>query len=163
MPTQLAKFLRDTIATELPHLERITDEAASIRPAGPETWSPKQELGHLIDSASNNHIRFVRAALEPELTGPGYAQSDWVELHGYQQKSWLSTVRFWHSYNTFLADLVERIPAAKLLTICKIGSYEPATLRFVIEDYVLHLQHHIDHLLQRAAVTQYPSARAMAK
>jgi hypothetical protein len=72
-------------------------------------------------------------------------------------------VRFWHSYNTFLAELLERIPEEKLVTICKIGSYEPATLAFVIEDYVLHLQHHVDHLLQRAAITTYPSAGAMAK
>jgi hypothetical protein len=163
MPKHQAKLLLDTITRELPHLEAITEEAASIHPAGPDSWSPKQELGHLIDSAANNHIRFVRATLEPEITGPGYQQNGWVDVHGYQQQPWLSIVSFWHSYNTFLVTLLERIPDEKLVTICKIGSYEPATLGFIIEDYVLHLQHHVDHLLQRAAITTYPSAGAMAK
>ena len=45
---------------------------------GPDSWSPRQELGHLIDSAANNHIRFVRAATEPEFSGPGYRVINFV-------------------------------------------------------------------------------------
>lgn len=163
MPNALSKFLSDTIAKELPNLEALSEDIASAKPGGAGTWSAKQELGHLIDSAANNHIRFVRAALEPEITGLPYAQEGWVDIHGYQNKPWLSTVRFWHSYNTFLADLIDRIPEQKLLTICRIGTSEPVTLQFLIEDYVLHMQHHLDHLLHRAAITQYPSAGTMAK
>ena len=163
MPSQLAALLRDTIAKELPQLQALSEEAASVKPRGPESWSAKEELGHLIDSAANNHLRFVQATLQPEMSGPGYAQNPWVEVHGYQDKPWLSTVSFWHSYNTFVADLIERIPEPKLLTMCRIGTYEPATLGFVIEDYVVHLQHHVDHLLQRAAITQYPTAGSLPK
>ena len=158
MARHLAQLLRDTVEGELPLLAQLSDEAAGIQPHGSGSWSPKQELGHLIDSAANNHLRFVNAALEPSYSGPGYAQNGWVELHGYQERSWFETVGFWHSYNVFLADLIERIPENKLDTICAIGSYEPATLGHVIEDYVLHIQHHIDHLLKREAVTGYPSA-----
>jgi len=163
MPSQLASTLRNAIATERTHLQAMSETDASVKPGGRDSWSPKQELGHLIDSAANNHIRFVRAALEPSFVGPSYAQNDWVAVHGYQDKPWAATVAFWHSYNTFLAELIERIPDEKLSTICSIGSSEPATLGFVIEDYVLHLQHHIDHLLRRAAVTQYPSAVPAAR
>lgn len=155
MAQALAALLRTTIARELPELLKLTDEAASIKLSGADSWSPKQELGHLIDSASNNHVRFVNASLHDSFTGPGYPQNGWVDLHGYQEKTWSSIVFFWHAYNAFLTDLLERIPEEKLNTICAIGTDEPASLAFVIEDYVLHMQHHIDHLLQRAAVTRY--------
>lgn len=46
-------------------------------------WSRKEILGHLIDSALNNHQRFVRAALESRYEGPAYAQTGWVNMHGY--------------------------------------------------------------------------------
>jgi len=161
MARRLAQLLRDTVERELPLLAQLSEEAAGIQPNGSDSWSPKQELGHLIDSAANNHLRFVNATLQPSYSGPGYAQNGWVELHGYQEKSWFETVGFWHSYNLFLTDLIERIPENKLDTVCMIGSYEPATLGFVIEDYVLHMQHHIDHLMQRPAVTKYPSAAAV--
>ena len=163
MPNPLADLLRDTLAKELPHLTGLSEAAASARPSGPASWSPKQELGHLIDSAANNHTRFVRASLETEMAGPSYAQNGWVDIHGYQDKPWTTTVFFWHTYNVFLADLIARIPEEKLTNTCTIGSTEPCTLRFLIEDYVLHMQHHIDHLLHRAAVTQYPAAGTMAK
>ena len=84
--------LEQTIEREYPILLAMTAERAAVHPAGAESWSPKQELGHLIDSAANNHIRFVRAALEPEFRGPGYAQNDWVDLHGYQEMPWQSIV-----------------------------------------------------------------------
>src|SRR4051794_40131837 len=162
MALELANLLRATITRELPFLRRMDDATAARHPNGTESWSPKQELGHLIDSAANNHVRFVNATLQPDYQGPGYAQNGWVELHGYQDRPWADTVGFWQAYNSFLADLIARIPEAELDTICAIGSYEPASLGFVIEDYVLHMQHHIDHLLQRAAITQYPSAAGVS-
>lgn len=163
MPRQLANLLRDTLAKELPNLSALSEATASTKPSGPDSWSPKQELGHLIDSAANNHLRFVGAALQPEFTGPTYAQNSWVDLHAYHDKPWTTTLFFWHAYNTFLVDLITRIPEETLPHTCTIGSSEPCSLRFLIEDYVLHLQHHLDHLLQRAAITQYPSAGTIAK
>ena len=150
--------LEQTIEREYPILCAMTEEQAVVHPAGAESWSPKQELGHLIDSAANNHIRFVRAAIEPEYRGPGYAQNDWVDLHGYQEMPWQSIVDFWFQYNQFLARLIARIPESSMKTLCFIGSGAPVTLAFVIEDYVLHMQHHVDHMLGRERITAYPSA-----
>lgn len=158
MPRQLADLLRATLAHELPHLSALSEIAASEKPNGPDSWSPKQELGHLIDSAANNHLRFVGASLNSGYTGEPYAQNGWVDLHGYQDKPWTTTVFFWHAYNTFLADVISRIPEEKLNNICNIGKSEPCTLRFLIGDYVVHMQHHIDHLLGRDTVTHYPPA-----
>ncbi len=124
---------------------------------GPK-WSRKEELGHLIDSASNNHLRFVRAALEPQYSGPGYDQDAGVRLHGYQDLPWTDLLELWRRYNLLLSELIARIPAAKLITPCTVGGNAPMTLAFLIEDYVLHLRHHVDHILRREIVTQYPAA-----
>jgi hypothetical protein len=71
---------------------------------------------------------------------------------------WQSITHFWFAYNTFLAGLVGRIPQDRLETLCYIGQNKPVTLRFVIEDYILHMQHHLDQLLGREIITQYPGA-----
>ena len=97
------------------------------------------------------------AALQPELRGPGYEQDNWVRLHGYNELPWATLVGFWHDYNELLAHLVRRIPAEKMETPCTIGSGATVTLRFVIEDYILHMQHHLDHILRREIITPYPS------
>jgi hypothetical protein len=162
MPSDLARLLRQTVESELPFLNKLSEAESAIKPDGPVSWSPKEELGHLIDSAVNNHGRFVRAALEPEYRGPGYAQDNWVNLHAYQQMTWSYIVDFWGQYNYFIAGLVEHIPQETLGTNCHIGSNSPVTLSFLIDDYVLHMRHHIDHLLQREEITVYPRVTAPA-
>ncbi len=157
MAQDLSTFLAETIERELPSLRTLTEERASMARA-PGKWSAKEELGHLIDSAANNHIRFVRAAIEAEFRGPGYSQNDWVRLHGYSNMQWETIINFWFQYNTFLVGLVDRIPEDRLETLCFIGTSPAVTLRFVIEDYILHMQHHIDLLLGRELITQYPGA-----
>lgn len=149
-------MLREVIGRELPNLETLTDELALL-PGRPGGWSPKEELGHLIDSAANNHIRFVLATINTEFRGPGYAQDKWVEAHGYKDLPWSMLVGFWHQYNVLLAHLIERIPEGHLDNRCVIG-WGVVSLRFVIEDYVLHMQHHLDHILSRDEITQYPGA-----
>ncbi|MEP7363793.1 MAG: DinB family protein [Acidobacteriota bacterium] len=156
MAAKLAQYLRDTVNREFPILYAVPDEIASAPSAVPGAWNLKQELGHLLDSAANNHQRFVRATLHGPYEGPGYAQDDWVRLHAYEALPWLTLVDLWVHYNLFLAHLIDRIPDEALETPCHIGTYEPNTLGFVIDDYVLHMQHHIDHLLAREVVTKYP-------
>jgi DinB superfamily len=155
--TTLSAFLRETIDRELPHLQRLTDEAAAQNDGRPGSWTRKQELGHLIDSAANNHMRIARAAIDGEFRGPGYAQDIWVEIHGYRDMPWRSLIELWYQYNAMLAQLVTRISETQMENQCVIGN-NAVTLRFVIEDYVLHMQHHLDHVLARETITAYPGA-----
>jgi hypothetical protein len=157
MTRDLSTSLERLIQEELPSLERVSDLHAGIRPGGDSTWSPKEEMGHLIDSATNNHARFVRALIEPEFHGPTYAQNDWVTAHGYQEMPWLTIVEFWYRYNNFIAALLARIPENKLQTLCFVGSDKGVSLEFLLADYVLHMQHHVDHILGRERVTAYPA------
>jgi DinB superfamily len=154
MPLELSQLLQRAVESETAHLRTVTESEAALKTS--TGWSRKEELGHLIDSASNNHLRFVRAALEPEFRGPSYDQNGSVKLHGYQELLWPDLVEFWRSYNSILAQVIARIPQDKLQTICRVGNDAPVTLQFVIEDYVAHMQHHLDHILRRETVTQYP-------
>lgn len=155
MAVELSLELAQVIEREVPNLRKLTDEIAAI-PRGPGKWSPKEELGHLVDSAANNHMRFVRCALEPEFRGHGYAQEAWVQLHGYQRMPWSTIVDFWFQYNSLLAVLVENIPDDRLERLCFIGEHPAVTLKFLIEDYIVHMRYHIDLLLRRDVVTVYP-------
>jgi hypothetical protein len=155
MATDLAALLQQTIDTELIHLRRLTDEQAAQRPEN-RGWSPKQELGHLIDSSVNNHVRFVLGATQPAMQGPTYAQDAWVDLLGYAEMPWDGIIDQWYQRNRLLVWLIGRIPGGKLQTLCTVGCSAPVTLRFLIEDYILHMQHHIDQLLCREFITEYP-------
>jgi|SRR5450755_4135106 DinB superfamily len=157
MPNDLALTLQETVERESAQLSRLTEADAAVKGSSP-VWSKKEELGHLIDSAANNHVRFVRASLEPEFRGPTYQQNGWVDRHGYNEMPWKDIVEFWRRYNAILAAVVRRIPEDRMQTPCVIGDSAPVTLRFLIEDYVLHMQHHLDHILRRDKLTQYPGA-----
>ena len=154
----LADLLERTLAAELPLLRAVPDGPATSRPNRPsgKGWSMREELGHLVDSAVNNHNRFVRAALEPAYAGPGYAENPWVDVHRYAERPWPTLVGEWHAHNTILVPLVRNIPDAKLATPCTIGAGPPVSLGFLIDEYVLHMRHHLDQILGRQPVTKYP-------
>ena len=94
---------------------------AGRRPAA-ETWSPKEVLGHLIDSAANNHQRFVRAQETDALRLPGYEQNHWVRSQGYNDAEWTHLVALWTHFNLHLADVIARIPADRYSVPCTIGA-----------------------------------------
>jgi len=121
-------------------------EAESNKPVLSGGWSRKQVLGHLIDSASNNHQRFVRAALQTALDFPGYDQDGCVRVQAVEEADWTLLVSLWAGYNRYLAHVIAHLPVSKLETLCRIGSDEPVTLRFLAEDYLRHLLHHLGQI-----------------
>ena len=138
---ELASLVDSTEAS----LRKISeaDSGVPIRTGG---WSRKQVLGHLIDSASNNHQRFVRAALQGSLEFPGYDQEGCVRVQAVQEMPWPSLIALWASYNRYLAHIVANLPESALQTKCRIGSSEAVTLQFLAEDYVVHLVHHLQQM-----------------
>jgi hypothetical protein len=109
-------------------------------------WSAKQVIGHLIDSASNNHQRFVRAMIQPSLEIPGYDQDGCVRVEAPQRADWDMLVSLWAAYNVYLAHVIAQIPESKLATLCKIGTDEPVTLEFLARDYLAHMVHHLKQI-----------------
>jgi len=143
---QTGEELDSLVKATLPKLEAIA-EAESLATRGPETWSRKQILGHLIDSGLNNVQRFIRAPQEARFVFPGYEQQLWVDRGGYQERSWASLVQLWGYLNFHIAQVIIRIPPDAADVPCVIGTDEAVTLAFVVEDYVRHLRHHLDQVL----------------
>jgi len=145
-PTErIASELKQVVDTAALRLRTLAEADVTAFPS-PGEWSRKEILGHLIDSAANNHHRFVRAQQAEELAFPGYEQDDWVRLQGYSSAPWASLVELWRWYNHHLAHVIAHIPDDRLETICGIGSYEPVPLRYLVEDYLVHLRHHVRQL-----------------
>ncbi|MGA2274346.1 MAG: DinB family protein [Bryobacteraceae bacterium] len=146
--------LQAVIAEAEPRLRAIADRASGAAPADPEGWSKKQELGHLADSAINNRVRIIKAALEGEFTGPSYDGVGWVNMGGYATAPWQDVIGLWKSLNQSLAAVLDAVPAERLTAQCRIGDDSPVTLEFLIDDYIVHMQHHLDHIFS----SQHPAA-----
>lgn len=147
MARELGKRFSEAIQEHASKLRAIAEQQASTRAGGGEGWSRKQELGHLIDSATNNRVRFIVAALTGNYAGPTYDGNGWVDFGGYADSSWPDLVELWTRQNRALAHVVERIPDEVLNTRCKIGENEPVSLEFLIIDYLNHMQQHLRHIL----------------
>jgi hypothetical protein len=126
------------------HLRQVSEEESG-RSALTGGWSRKQVLGHLIESASNNHQRFVRAALADALEFPAYDTGS-VRIQAAESAAWTMLVDLWTSYNRFLVHVIRHLPASKLEVVCRIGSNAPVSLRYLAADYVTHLVHHLDRI-----------------
>lgn len=142
---EVSTTLLSLVAAAEPRLHEIS-ESESIQPILPGGWSRKQIIGHLIDSASNNHQRFVRAALQTSLEFPGYDQNGSVRVQAVQQADWQLLVALWAAYNRYLAHVIAQLPDSKLETVCRIGSGNAVTLGFLASDYLTHLIHHLSQL-----------------
>ena len=142
----IASNLGRTVAQAKPLLLKLDNADTSARPSE-NKWAKKEILGHLLDSASNNHQRFVRAALQGSLTFPGYDQNALVDLQNYAEIDWNFLVDFWATYNRFLAHVIGQLPEQAATVTCDIGNNPSATLACIAEDYVAHLKHHLNQIL----------------
>jgi hypothetical protein len=143
---QTAVQLQQIIERSVDRLLALTEADTQVRRPSAE-WSRKETLGHLIDSACNNHQRFMRAQLQDELVFPGYEQDSWNRAQPYQSEAWENLVALWASYNRHLAHVMAAIPESAGGNRCTIGDSEPVTLELLVTDYVRHLEHHLGQIL----------------
>ena len=152
-----AHRLVDALHRATPVLLALDDAATTRRPA-PGKWSPREIIGHLVDSASNNHQRFVRMRDRDDLVVEGYEQDAWVAAQRYQDAPWVELVLLWMTYNRHLARLMAATPAADrervrhshnlhLRAFRPVPADRPATLEYFMSDYVDHLEHHLAQVL----------------
>lgn len=157
-------FLAEFTSTLESASERLLEipEAETETPLG-GGWCAKQILGHLIDSAANNHSRFVRAQLQEDLWFEGYDQEGWVRVQNYELESWAALVDLWTNYNLHILHLITGIPDEILTkprarhTLDKIAwqlvpADQPVTLDYFIRDYFGHLQDHLKQIFRNTTV-----------
>src|SRR4051795_7438116 len=137
MLANVASDLETTVDRAVEQLRKMEEPTVSQRPA-PDRWTIKEVIGHLIDSAANNHQRFVRAQFVAELIFPKYEQNQWIQSQHYNDRDWQELIELWQCYNRHLAHVIRNVEPRALDVQCVIGNYEPVTLCFLMEDYVVH-------------------------
>ena len=153
---QFLEDFRDTIVSAKARLNDIP-EAQSRQKSSPDDWSPAEVLGHLIDSAANNHQRLVRAQFTDDLVFSGYEQNQWVNSQKYSDESWSDVIQLWSAYNLHLLHVASVIPEDVLtkarsphtldqIAFNLVEKNDPATLEYLIRDYVDHLRHHLKQI-----------------
>jgi nitroreductase len=137
--------LRCLIDAVPPRLAWISDDRAAARTTA-SSWSPKEELGHLIDSAANNHHRLVLIQIQDNPALAGYDQGGWVNSHQYANRDWAWLIDSWAAMNSLLLAVAEPVPPGSWNRTCTIGESGTLTLEFVLGDYVDHMIHHLKHI-----------------
>ncbi len=129
----------------VPSLLNAIDEHTFSSKPYPEKWSKKEILGHLIDSAANNHQRFIRIQFE-DIPVISYDQNKWNSFSYHNRMDSRQLIQFWTSYNKQIAELFKYIPEDALNRKCIAGGNE-VSLEFLIVDYVSHLEHHLKQIV----------------
>jgi len=149
--------LRTIVEAASPRLRALGDASATKPASG--GWSPREIIGHLVDSASTNHQRFVRARVQDNLVFPGYEQDIWVQAGAYQDAPWNDLVELWRTFNLQLVRVMVATPDDLRLrerlehNFDRIGfeaipQGQPATLDHLMRDYVAHLEHHLRQIFK---------------
>ena len=157
--TEYTRSLESTTREAAANLRTLPEAIVTWRPK-PGAWSIKEIIGHLVDSAANNHQRFVRAEQQGDLVFPGYAQDEWVRIQAYESAPWNEILTLWESYNLHIARVMAAVPARirerkhTRHNFHQIGfrdfpADQPVTLDDLMYDYVLHLEHHLAQVRDR--------------
>ena len=108
----------------------------------------KQILGHLVDSASNNHQRIVRLQYNKYLEFPDYRQDNdlWIVVQDYQHTDWINLVQLWKFYNLHIIQIIKTVDQTKLQNYWNDFEGNKVTLHNMIEGYLIHLNLHINEI-----------------
>lgn len=146
----------DILHREEPLLRSLSEEVITTR-FNNQNRSIKMLVGHLIDSASNNHQRMVRLqyvkATDTDMNGqtvgvldfPEYTQDNdlWIRLQDYQHEDWNTLVSLWKFYNLHMIHLIESVDTSAYDNIWFDFENNVVTLRDMIEGYTGHLKLHL--------------------
>jgi hypothetical protein len=142
---EISSHLSEIVNASAERMKKISASDWEQRKA-PGKWSKKEILGHLIDSAANNHQRFVRAQYADK-TPISYDGDQWVSLEKHHEAPVQNLIGLWAFYNLHLAHIISHIPQEKYAILFNADAKEPKTLEWLIQDYVHHLVHHLKQIL----------------
>lgn len=123
-----------------------------------ESWSLKEIIGHLIDSASNNHQRFVRLQFDNLLGFPSYDGEQWIKAQRYNDMEWQELISLWYSYNCILLKVIGHMSIDSLENgWAKEEKIYP--LRQLVDEYYWHMEWHINHFESRLEEINFTEAQ----
>lgn len=149
-PAAIAANLDAAIREGMALFKGVDEQRTLIRPR-PAAWCAREILGHLVDSACNNHRRFIIGRGSPPIVFHGYDGDDWVERQRYVERRFSDIASLWAAYNQHLVHVIASTPSEALPASGDGPEGGVVTLGFLMEDYVVHLRHHLDQL--RALLT----------
>jgi hypothetical protein len=138
-----SEILQQIIRSSLEKFKIISEENWDYKPL-PNKWSKKEILGHLCDSAMNNIRRFVVSQYE-ENNKIIYQQDNWVASQDYQSENFQNIILLWKLLNEQVVKIINKIPEEKLSNTCITS--EKRTIEWLIEDYIVHLNHHLNQII----------------
>jgi hypothetical protein len=151
-PVESAAALRAAV-DRYERLLLAVSAAASLGRLRPGAWTAREVLGHLIDSACNNHRRFVTGPLPDTARFDGYDGDAWVARQRYADEPWPLLVALWSAYNRHLVHVMQcTSPEEAARTALSPDGEGLVSVAFLMHDYVVHLQHHLDQIQQIAGV-----------
>jgi hypothetical protein len=135
------------IDTWEPKLIDLTEDVISNK-RNTQNRTIKQILGHLIDSASNNHQRMIRLQYNENLDFPDYQQDNdlWIALQDYQNANWNTIVQLWKYYNLHMVQVIKSVDQEKLNNSWQSFKANTVTLRQMIEGYLVHIELHFKEI-----------------
>lgn len=152
----LSYDIQAIINESVPKINAISSNEMNEKPL-PEKWSKKQILGHLIDSAYNNHRRFLEAMSQDNLIFDGYNQAEWVELNNYQNRTIEDVLSTFELVQLHLSQAIRQLPNDLLerkttvhnfhkICMNRIEAAIETNLEYLITDYIFHLNHHLKQI-----------------
>ena len=144
---KLAADIESTVDKACDELENLAREVIEAKPE-PGEWSVKEVIGHLVDSASNNHQRFVRLQVDDNLFFPDYSQNNdaWVSIQGYQEAAWDDLLALWRYFNFHLAHIIRNVDEDCKDHIWVVDEDTSVTLGELMIVYLRHLQDHMQQI-----------------
>lgn len=144
---EVASIIEQAANSAAERWRALPDQTLTFRPSE-DAWSIKEITGHLIDSASNNHQRFVRLQLAEQLTFPDYGPDNnhWVRIQNYQDRTWEEILGLWRHFNIQLAHIIRSVDPACLSHVWKVDLKSSFTLFDLMTDYLRHLEVHLDQI-----------------
>lgn len=128
-------------------LTNVEGDITEINPSE-NKWSLKEIVGHLVDSASNNHQRFIRMQFGDLIDFPAYDGEKWIKAENYNGMDWEVLIALWYSYNILILNLIGNVSEASLENVW-IKDEKAFTLEELIHSYYEHIDTHIGHFRGR--------------
>lgn len=149
----LSKELLELIEDFKSEFISIGENFASIK-LSEDKWTLKEIIGHLVDSASNNHQRILRMKMTDHLNFPDYKNTQWLELQQHNRMKFADLLGLFYFYNKLLANIIENISEEELVHRWEV-QWDPKEdfiiLEALVKHYVVHMRGHFTHMKERVA------------